>query len=198
MAAGAQLSACSCGEDDLWQWKISSKLGKERQRCTVGVRRAVSKISETADLFPYSAISVVSNGPKHRKPVTAQDASNLEVDELLRQLTKTTPAATFLLSIHKKLGPQFAHALQNTNKNVASSEKILNLSMVILKVRLRIWCKLHASTEPPCLCSGGGVMGILSWQTLGHLIPIVVSFQDTAQWTLTLLSRHSKLNWIQL
>lgn len=48
------------------------------------------RIPETADRPVVSE----ANSPKKRKPGTAQDASNLEADELLRQQTKTTPAAT--------------------------------------------------------------------------------------------------------
>lgn len=82
-------------------------------------------ISETADLFPFAAISVVSegDGPKARKPGTAQDASNLEVDELQWRLTETTPAATLCSPCTRNRGRNLHTSSKNANKNVASREK---------------------------------------------------------------------------
>lgn len=53
--------------------------------------------------------------------------------------------------------------------------KSLDLTFSISMVRLRIWCPQHESMEPSCLPSGGGgAIGMFSWQTLGHLIQIVL------------------------
>ncbi len=88
---------------------------------------------------------------------------------------------------NRKRRLQFAQAHQNWTiedwKNVAWSDE----SRFLLRHsdgRVRIWHKEHESMDPSCLVSmvqagGGGVMvwGIISWHTLGPLVPIEASFK---------------------
>lgn len=144
------IQACGRGKDDLLQLKPSGRMGKERRRRAVGVKRPVSE-----NLRNYWSVSTRNrlcgffrNGPKKRKPGTAQDASNLEADELLRQQTKTTPAPTFCRPCARNRGRNLHTPTENTDKNVASSVK--HLSFTISMVLLRIWVTHRESTEPSC------------------------------------------------
>lgn len=172
MVAGAQISACRCGEDDMLHWKLSSRLGKERQRCTVGVRRAVSK-----NLRNCWSISICS----HLCGFLGQMGQNRE-NQLLH---KTPPTLKWMSYYDSRQRPHrlplFAVHIQETEAAICTRPpktrtkmlpvlKNLNLRMNISKVRSRIWYKQHANTEPPCLSSGGvRVMGMVILAKLGLL-----------------------------
>lgn len=83
----------------------------------------------------------------------------------------------FILSVGHGVNKQLLHIKLELwkcfNKSIKAKKKP-DLDAWRLRV-LEPWCAQHLSLEPSCLpSSGGGVMGIFSWQTLGHSIPTVV------------------------
>ncbi len=91
---------------------------------------------------------------------------------------------------NRKRRLQFTQGHQNCTiedwKNIAWSDESRFLQRHS-DGRVRIWCKEHESMDPSCLVSTvqagvGGVMvwGILSWHTLGPLVPIEHRLNATA------------------
>lgn len=166
------------GQDDVLQLKLSGRMGKERQRRPIGVGRPVSENlrncwsvstrNRLCGFFFKGMVQIRENQVLHKTPPTLRRMSYCD--------SRQRPHRLPLSAVHaQETEAAICTRPPKTRRKMLPVLKSLYLTFSISMVRLRIWCPQHENMEPSCLPSGGGgAIGMFSWQTLGHLIPIVL------------------------